>query len=107
MLVAMSLDDMLLELGCEVAGMVSSVGEAMTAIADYDVAILDLALIDGSIETVADRHEALGIPFILAIGASEEDLVEQFRDKPILEKPYSLEDLKEALIRAVGEKRKA
>jgi CheY-like chemotaxis protein len=72
-LVAMMMEDLLLDLGCEIAGSFGSLGAAMAWLGSFDGG-LDGALLDvnlGGGETVFPLAEALrarGVPFAFATG---------------------------------------
>jgi DNA-binding response OmpR family regulator len=99
-LIAMMLEDFLDMLGHEVAGAADCVDKALAAIdaGGLDVAILDVNLRDG--ETcwpVADRLVERDIPFVLATGGSGNSIVERYRDRPTLDKPFTMDGVKRVL----------
>jgi DNA-binding response OmpR family regulator len=99
-LIAMMLEDFLDMLGHEVAGAADCVDKALSAIdaGGLDVAILDVNLRDG--ETcwpVADRLVERDIPFVLATGGSGNSIVERYRDRPTLDKPFTMDGVKRVL----------
>lgn len=99
MLIAMLLEDMLADLGHEVAGVMPRVSEALAAVArdDYDLAILDLHLNGQSAYPVADALLARGKPFAFATGYGEAGMPEKYRSMPVLQKPFAREDLERTL----------
>lgn len=94
-IVALFLEDVLSELGHEVAGVVSRVDEAMARAKDgsFDVAILDVHLAGKDVFPFADALAEQGIPFVFATGYGEQGLPDRYRDRPTLEKPFRPEDL--------------
>jgi CheY-like chemotaxis protein len=101
-IVALFLEDVLAEFGYEVAGVVSRLDEAMDHPADYDLAVLDVHLNGTPVFAFADRLAAQGTPFIFATGYGERGIPERYRGRPVLQKPYMPENLKQALDQAVG-----
>jgi CheY-like chemotaxis protein len=99
MLVAMNIEDMLLDLGHEVAGLASRLGPALALAREsqFDAAMLDVNL-DGEpsfpiAELLAERR----IPFLFATGYGRAGIEERFRDRPILQKPFRASELAAAL----------
>jgi CheY-like chemotaxis protein len=99
MLIGMLLEDMLADLGHDVAAIVPRVNEALTAVREegFDLAILDVHLNGQSAFPVAEALIDRGIPFVFATGYGERGLPEKYRGRPILQKPFAKEDLERAL----------
>lgn len=95
MLVAMNIEDMLLELGHEVAGLASRLGPAVALAqeAAIDAAMLDVNLAGESSFAVADVLAERGIPFLFATGYGRQGIDERYRDRPLLQKPFRAQDL--------------
>jgi DNA-binding LytR/AlgR family response regulator len=99
-LVLMEIEYMLRELECEIAGPVSTVGAAVTAVRqnDLDGALLDINLRGERIAPAAAELLTRGVPFILctgyASGAGDERVL---KDAPRLHKPFSLHSLGAAM----------
>ena len=103
-LVAMLLQDNLSELGCDVIASVARLADALAAVRDateLDVAVLDVNLAGESSEPVAAELAARDIPFLVATGYGELRGWEHFRDAPMLHKPFGMEDLRQALGKAL------
>ncbi|WP_253582221.1 hypothetical protein [Bradyrhizobium japonicum] len=64
-----------------------------SAIAQFDIAILDVNVNGKVISPVADVIRAKGCPFIFATGYGSSGLPEQYRDRPALQKPFQLDAL--------------
>ena len=92
-LIAMMLAEWLQELGHEVLGPVGTDVAALTIIdgAGVDAALLDLRLGDGDSYAVAAALRSRGVPFAFASGYGPAGVLEEFRDCPILGKPYDFE----------------
>ena len=99
MLVAMNIEDMLLELGHEVAGLAGRLapGLALVGEASFDVAMLDVNLAGEQSFPIADLLAEKGIPYLFATGYGAKGVVEAHRHAPILQKPFRARDLELAL----------
>jgi CheY-like chemotaxis protein len=105
-LIGMLLEDMLGELGYEVAAMASRVEEAMTLAReiDADAAILDVNLDGKQVYPVAEILSGRGIPFVFATGYGERGLPPAYQQRPTLQKPFQQETLQRQLAGLFGEK---
>jgi CheY-like chemotaxis protein len=99
MLVAMNIEDMLLDLGHEVSGMASRLDTALALAREgsFDAAMLDVNLAGENSFPVADALAERGVPFLFATGYGLQGIEERYRDRPVLQKPFRLGDLGEAL----------
>lgn len=98
-LVGMLLEEMLHELGYELAALSTHIDEALALArtATFDVALLDINLNGRQSFPVADAIRARGLPFLFATGYGSRILEAAWRDVPILQKPFSLDELRAAL----------
>jgi CheY-like chemotaxis protein len=98
-MIRMLLEDMLTDLGYEVAGAAGGLDEALGLArnADVDVAILDVNLNGNPVYPVAEVLAMRGVPLIFSTGYGEEGLPDAYRDCPMLQKPFQLENLERAL----------
>ena len=96
-LIRMLLEDMLADLGYDVAAAVGTIAEAsaFAETGEFDVAILDVNLDGEAIYPVADILAKRGLPFVFVTGYGESSLEEPYRDRPALQKPFQGEQLKE------------
>jgi CheY-like chemotaxis protein len=94
-IVAVFLEEVLEELGHEVAGIVSRLEEAMARAndRDFDLAILDVHLAGLDVYPFADALASRDIPFIFTTGLDKHVIPEHLRDRPTLQKPFRAEDL--------------
>lgn len=102
MLVAMLLEEMLVELGFELAALSTHLEEALqlARTAAFDIALLDINLNGRQSFPVADEIRARGLPFLFATGYGSRIVGAPYRDVPILQKPFSLDELRAALAQA-------
>lgn len=98
-LIAMLIEDFLLELGCEIVGPAASVAAALPLIEAGGIAgaLLDLSLNGEPAYPVAESLAARGIPFIFTTGYAQADLANRFADVPTLAKPFSSRLLHDAI----------
>ena len=99
MLIGMLLEDMLTDLGHEVAAVVPRLKDALAAVEreTYDMAVLDVHLHGESAFPVAEALIAKGVPFVFATGYGERGLPENYRGRPVLQKPFAKDDLERVL----------
>ena len=99
-LIAMMLEDFLDVLGKTLAGTADNVAAALALVeaGGIDAAILDVNLRAGERSwPVADALAAKGVPFILATGGSSDSLADEYRDRPTLPKPFTMDAVSKAL----------
>ncbi|WP_426957367.1 response regulator [Muricoccus radiodurans] len=103
-LVAMLVEDTLLDAGAAVIGPAATVAEALQLLNAErpSVAVLDLNLAGETSEPVADALAAMGVPFVVASGYGAAGLPARHAGVPVLAKPYAPEDLTAALTRLPG-----
>ena len=94
-IIAMVIEDTLLELGVEIVGPVESLDAALRLAreASIDAAVLDVNIRGGNSYPVADVLDERGIPFVLCSGHGDLALGERHRHRPRLTKPYSMRAL--------------
>ncbi len=91
MLVAMQIEDMLFDLGCSAVTAISSVETAITCIESnrFDFVTLDLNLNGIKSYSVAEALRERQIPFAFSTGYGPQGIDEEYRNHPILAKPYT------------------
>jgi CheY-like chemotaxis protein len=102
--VALLIEDMLLELGCEIA---ASAGEFVKASelarsANVDFAVLDLNLRGVSALPIAQILRERRIPFVFSTGYGTSGVPQDFDSYPILAKPFVMADLQGKIRAALG-----
>ena len=103
-LVALNLEDMLFELGCTIVGPAMRLDRAEQMLAEgikADVAILDVNVAGQMVFPFARRLAENGMPIVFATGYGRAGLPEDLHDMPILQKPYTLDDVAVGLRSAV------
>lgn len=95
--VALFMEDILAEFGYGIAGVVGHLDQAMNRPRDYDLAVLDVHLNGKPVFDFADRLAAEGLPFVFATGYGQRGIPERHHGRPVLQKPFSPEDLRRAL----------
>ena len=103
-LLAMLLEDMLAELGCEVLWTAHRVGKALELVAQCapDAAVLDVNIAGDPVYPVAQALVERDIPFVFATGYGTRGLDYSWRDRPIVQKPFQMEHLSRGLLAALG-----
>jgi CheY-like chemotaxis protein len=103
MLVAMNIEDILLELGAIVVGPAMRLETALdlAQVAELDVAMLDVNLHGGRSYPVAEVLRARGLPFIFATGYGHTDDDGTFGEVPTLAKPFRSQELERLLLDAL------
>ncbi|MBX6742189.1 MAG: response regulator [Acetobacteraceae bacterium] len=103
-LVAMLVEDALLDAGASVIGPAATVAEALALLEREapEAAVLDLNLAGETSTPVADALAARGVPFVVATGYGAEGLPPGHAAVPVLAKPYDPDELTAALGRLCG-----
>jgi CheY-like chemotaxis protein len=98
-LVAMMVEDSLIELGYEVAAVVASVDAALAALqrGGIDCAMLDVNLGGTPSFPIAEALEARGIPYIFVTGYDGTAIPPNLRARHGLQKPFRMLELQQAL----------
>lgn len=103
-MIAVMIEDVLTDLGCEMLGPVSKLDTAMRLAQEesFDAAILDVTIRGGQIFPVAELLLARSVPFAFASGYDEWALPESLKGQRRLRKPFIQSEL-EDVIRALCE----
>ena len=98
-LIALDLQDILEEGGFTVIGPVPKASAALALIAENppDCAVLDVHLLDGTSEPVAEALRERDCPFVVVTAYPRSHLSGALRDAPLLIKPMDDKKLKRAL----------
>jgi CheY-like chemotaxis protein len=100
-LVAMLIEDMLTDLGHEVAAVASRIQEALqiAQTGTFDLAIIDINLNGQPSYPIAEILRSRDIPFIFATGYGVQGVDIKFAKAPTLTKPFIITQLEELLSR--------
>jgi CheY-like chemotaxis protein len=100
-LIAMLVEDALLDAGANVLGPAATVEEALALFesGNPEAAVLDINLAGQASTPVADLLADHGVPFVVATGYGAAGLPERHRGVPVLAKPYDPQELVETLTR--------
>jgi CheY-like chemotaxis protein len=102
--ISMLLEDMLDDFGCEIVGPAARLTTAleMAQKDTFVVAILDVNVAGEPIYPVAEAIAQRGLPIVFSTGYGGAGIREPFRDRPVVQKPFSQADLKRTLISAIS-----
>jgi DNA-binding response OmpR family regulator len=93
-LIALDYESGFRDAGAEIVGPLRKLAEALaTPLDSFDAAVLDAKLEDGFCYPFAMRLLEAGIPFVIATGRSRDDLPEELKGVPCLDKPLDAETL--------------
>jgi len=97
--VAMLMEDILVDIGCEVIGTASRFDEAIEKLKSlaFDIVILDVNLNGRPTFSIADSLAEQGVAFVIATGYGATSLPEPLQSVPFLQKPFRQRDLERAL----------
>jgi CheY-like chemotaxis protein len=104
-LAALQIEDMLESLGCAVIGPAARVQHAVELVEreQPDAAVLDLNVAGELVYPVAEALAGRNRPFLFATGLGVDALQVPFDAHPVLQKPYSVADLRQALLASLAE----
>src|SRR5436305_2777023 len=91
--------ELLEELGCEVVGPAPNMAAARELIEDggYDAALMDVHIRGERVFPLCDVLQAKRVPFVLTSGYADWKIPEKWVDRPRLQKPYTIDEVREAL----------
>ena len=103
-IVAMVAEDILQELGAEVVGPAAHLEDALKLALAEEVhfALLDVNLNGRMSLPVAERLRARSVPYVFATGYGEAGANGFMLDAPVVQKPYTQEDIEEAVRRVAA-----
>ena len=96
--------DVVEELGCTVVGPAPDIAAARQLIENesFDAALMDIHIRGERIFNLCEVLEAKGVPFVLTSGYADWQIPDKWRDRPRLQKPYTIEQVEEALNTLLG-----
>jgi DNA-binding NtrC family response regulator len=97
--------EMLAELGCAVIGPAPNMASARQLIEseDLDAALVDLHIRGERAFALGEMLAAKGVPFIVTSGYADWQMPDEWALRPRLQKPYTIEQVREALERLLVE----
>lgn len=103
-IVALTLEESLREQGLVIAGLARDLRSALALAADsgVEIALLDVKLGADGVGPVADLLAARGCPFVFTSGCGESELPRAHAAAGFVEKPFTIEDVVEALRRELA-----
>jgi CheY-like chemotaxis protein len=103
-LIVMLVEDALADLGCVLAGVATRFDDALTKARElrFDVAVLDVNLNGLRTFPIAEAIKTRGIAFVFATGYGATSVPDGLNAVPILQKPFALRELEQALRQALG-----
>jgi CheY-like chemotaxis protein len=108
-MVAMMLEEMLIDLGCVVVDVAGSLSRGLSlaeTAEGLDAAVLDVNLGGEKVYPVAEKLAASGVPFIFSTGYGLAGIAPDFQRFPALAKPFTPKALEAALLTALGRSRR-
>ena len=102
--IAMEIEAALADYGAQIVGPISTRTAASSLISgdQVDVAVLDVALADGSVYPLVDLLDTAGVPVLFVTGYGAEEIPRRYRKIPCIEKPFSTDALVEAVAARAG-----
>ena len=104
-LVSMMVEDMLMDLGCEIVGPFARLDQAITAVnagAQVDLALLDVNLGGERSFPLAEILAEKGVPFVFTTGYDESGMPDPWRGRPSLRKPFMMHEMSTVLKSALA-----
>jgi CheY-like chemotaxis protein len=91
--------DVLADLGCEVVGPAPNMAAAreLADAATFDAALMDVHIRGERVFPLCEMLDARGIPFLFTSGYADWHMPEKWDDRPRLQKPYTVQQVEEAL----------
>ena len=91
--------DVLQELGCRVVGPAPNMASARELIntEPFDAALMDVHIRGERVFPLCEQLAQRNVPFVLTSGYADWQMPEEWRDRPRLQKPYTIDQVREAL----------
>ena len=107
--IALLIEEMLEEFGCEVVASVARLAAAceIAGSVQVDLAILDVNLAGERVFPVADILRERQIPFLFSTGYGASGLPAEYAARPVLHKPFSESELRQKMAVALKEARES
>jgi CheY-like chemotaxis protein len=97
--------DLLTEIGCKVVGPAPNMATARELVetGDFDGALMDVHIRGERVFPLCEMLESRGVPFVLTSGYADWTMPEKWRRRPRLQKPYTVDQIEQALSEAFAE----
>jgi len=98
--IALDLSETLAQEGATTVGPLCSLQDALNAVetaGPLDAAVLDIRLLGESVYPVADRLEAMHVPYVFTTGCEPDEIPERYRCVPRFEKPVRVTSIIDAI----------
>jgi DNA-binding response OmpR family regulator len=104
MLIAMLFEEFLRDLGCKIIGPVGRVAKAipLAKLEPLDAAILDVNVAREEVFPVACELASRAIPFLFVSGYGADSLPKEWRNRPLLQKPFNSGQLERSMSMALA-----
>jgi len=91
--------DILAELGCEVLGPAPNMASARELVdaGGFDGALMDIHIRGERVFPLCELLAAQRVPFVLTSGYADWTMPEKWEDRPRLQKPYTIDQIEEAM----------
>jgi len=91
--------DLLDELGCVVVGPAPNMAAARELLdaGEFDAALIDVHIRGERVFPLCELLQAKGLPFVFTSGYADWQMPEKWQDRPRLQKPYTLDQVEQAL----------
>ena len=97
--------ELLEELGCEVVGPAPNMAAARELLESdekIDAAMMDVHIRGERVFPLCDAVADRGVPFVLTSGYADWQMPDKWKDRPRLSKPYTIDQVEEALLNLIG-----
>ena len=96
--------ELLQELGCEVVGPAPNMAAARELVdrSGFDAALMDIHIRGERVFPICEVLEAKGLPFVLTSGYADWQMPDKWNDRPRLQKPYTIDQVRDALSKALN-----
>jgi DNA-binding NarL/FixJ family response regulator len=103
-LITMLFEDILSDFACEIVGPAMNIRQAteLARAAEIDMAILDVNLNGEPSYPVAAMLRSRGVPLVFSSGYGSHGLPPEWQDRPTLPKPFTSDEVGDALSRLVS-----
>jgi CheY-like chemotaxis protein len=92
--------DLLADLGCKVVGPAPNMAAARELLESegFEAALMDIHIRGERVFPLCEMLEAKRVPFVLTSGYADWQIPEKWQDRPRLQKPYTIDQVRQALV---------